>query len=101
MRDYLNLVVRDEGNEVVFSFAVNLILRLKINMVRNCVVGKCKTNYKSELKARKKGLKISVYKFPKDATRQLWIDALPNILRKKVTDHVGICALYWPQGFDP
>ena len=69
-------------------------------MVRTCVVGKCNTNYKSEIKSRKKSVKIPVYKFPKDASRQLWIDALPNVLRKKVTDHVGICELHWPEGFE-
>ena len=39
--------------------------------------------------------KKSVFKFPTDPVAQeRWIAALPNILRNKVTHHVGVCSLH-------
>ena len=63
----------------------------------------CKTNYDSEEKRRKeKGIaKVSVFKFPQNENeKQMWIAALPNILEKPPTEHVGVCELHWLFGYE-
>ena len=73
-------------------------------MGRTCVVGNCKTGYRSDCRKRKHDdvPLIPVFKFPpeSDEARQAWIDSLPNILTTEVTEHVGVCELHWPTQYE-
>ena len=44
---------------------------------------------------------VPVFKFPQnEIEKQLWILALPNVLKKTPTIHVGICELHWPPDYE-
>ena len=72
-------------------------------MPRKCVVGKCRSGYDSENKRRKAlGLpNVPVFKFPTNENeKQMWISALPNILEKPPTKHVGVCELHFRSDYE-
>ena len=102
---YIFFIIRERTklNFNVCDFVVCLFVLEFMVMGRKCVAGECKTNYESEEKRRKeKGIaKVSVFKFPRNENeKQMWMAALPNILEKPPTEHVGVCELHWPFGYE-
>ncbi|GFO25688.1 hypothetical protein PoB_005219300 [Plakobranchus ocellatus] len=66
-------------------------------MGRKCLVGGCRTGYKSSGQVVATD-RIRVYSFPKDEkSLQDWLlRCLPNRI-EKVTEYMGVYALHWPE----
>ena len=63
-------------------------------MPRKCSVGGCSSNYDSN------STYVPVHQFPSDKLeKDRWINALVNILPKKPTKNMVICALHWPPNY--
>lgn len=59
-------------------------------MVNKCCVPKCTSNYDSQTE------KVSIYKLPKDKTKQQeWIRVIPRV-NMPITKYTSVCARHWP-----
>ena len=70
-------------------------------MCRKCCVGGCSSGYDSKFnKVTAYGFyKVTVYRFPVDATEcKIWVDGLPNVI-ENVTDNIGICERHWSDNY--
>ena len=66
-------------------------------MHNKCSIIGCSSNYESELKKGKD--RVTIYSFPKDTVeRSAWIRSIPQVF-SKITPHMGVCRLHWPDEF--
>ena len=69
-------------------------------MPSTCCVGKCNSNYESEIKLT--GETVPVFRFPslndKVRSRKQWFDSLPNIVAD--TESKRICEKHWPENYE-
>ena len=70
-------------------------------MGRTCCLYDCKTNYKSEIKKRKKDEEIHVYRLPSEKKfpreHADWVGVLTKInANLKITKDTVVCSKHWP-----